>query len=63
MTRKSPTNSARAGVTRRSFAAGAGATGLLAGTALVIYPVEGKLVFRRMLSGGAVDAFLAYLAR
>ena len=37
--------------------------GLLAGTALVIYPVEGKIVFRRMLSGGAVDAFLAYLAR
>src|SRR6188768_1446232 len=33
MTRKSPTNSARAGVTRRSFAAGAGAAGLLAGTA------------------------------
>jgi hypothetical protein len=37
--------------------------GLHAGTALVIYPVEGKIVFRRMLSGGAVDAFLAYLAR
>ena len=37
--------------------------GLLAGTALVIYPVEGKIVFRKMLSGGAVDAFLAYLAR
>ena len=33
MTRKSPTKSARAGVTRRSFAAGAGAAGLLAGTA------------------------------
>ena len=33
MIRKSPTNSARAGVTRRSFAAGAGAAGLLAGTA------------------------------
>src|SRR6185369_10530513 len=33
MTRRSPTNSARAGVTRRSFAAGAGAAGLLAGTA------------------------------
>ena len=38
-------------------------TGLLAGTTLVIYPVEGKIVFRRMLGGGAVDAFLAYLAR
>lgn len=38
-------------------------SGLLAGTTLVIYPVEGKIVFRRMLSGGAVDAFLAYLAR
>ena len=37
--------------------------GLLAGTTLVIYPVEGKIVFRRMLFGGAVDAFLAYLAR
>lgn len=37
--------------------------GLVAGTALVMYPVEGKIVFRRMLSGGAVDAFLAYLAR
>jgi hypothetical protein len=37
--------------------------GLLPGTALVIYPVEGKIVFRRMLTGGAVDAFLAYLAR
>ena len=33
MIRKSPTNPARAGVTRRSFAAGAGAAGLLAGTA------------------------------
>ena len=38
-------------------------SGLLAGTALVIYPVEGKIVFRRILGGGAVDAFLAYLAR
>lgn len=37
--------------------------GLLEGTALVIYPVEGKVVFRKMLTGGAVDAFLAYLAR
>lgn len=43
---------------KRDFGAG-----LLEGTALVIYPVEGKIVFRRMLSGGAVDAFLAYLAR
>src|SRR6202158_2490963 len=33
MSRKSPTASARAGVSRRSFAAGAGAAGLLAGTA------------------------------
>src|SRR6476659_661396 len=33
MIRKSPTNPARAGVTRRRFAAGAGAAGLLAGTA------------------------------
>ena len=33
MIRKSPTNPARAGITRRSFAAGAGAAGLLAGTA------------------------------
>src|SRR5712675_3349360 len=33
MTSKSPTKSARAGVTRRRFAAGAGAAGLLAGTA------------------------------
>ncbi len=33
MTRKSSTVSARAGVTRRSFAAGVGAAGLLAGTA------------------------------
>jgi hypothetical protein len=33
MTRKSPTKSARAGDTRRSFAAGAGAAGFLAGTA------------------------------
>src|SRR3954465_1293751 len=33
MIRKSPTNPTRAGVTRRSFAAGAGAAGLLAGTA------------------------------
>jgi branched-chain amino acid transport system substrate-binding protein len=33
MIRKSSTSSARAGVTRRSFAAGAGATALLAGTA------------------------------
>jgi branched-chain amino acid transport system substrate-binding protein len=33
MTRNSPTNSAGRGVTRRSFAAGAGAAGLLAGTA------------------------------
>jgi branched-chain amino acid transport system substrate-binding protein len=33
MTRNSPTNSAHRGVTRRSFAAGAGAAGLLAGTA------------------------------
>ena len=33
MIRKSPTKSARAAVTRRSFAAGAGAAGLLAGTA------------------------------
>src|SRR3954471_14886965 len=33
MIRKSPTNPAKAGVTRRSFAAGAGAAGLLAGTA------------------------------
>src|SRR5215475_8088043 len=33
MTRKSPMTSAPRGVTRRSFAAGAGAAGLLAGTA------------------------------
>src|SRR3954449_2463666 len=33
MIRKSPMNPARAGVTRRRFAAGAGAAGLLAGTA------------------------------
>ncbi len=33
MIRKSSTASARAGVTRRSFAAGAGAAALLAGTA------------------------------
>src|SRR5262245_34527273 len=33
MTRNSPTNSAHRGVTRRSFAVGAGAAGLLAGTA------------------------------
>ena len=33
MIRKSPTNPARAGVTRRTFTAGAGAAGLLAGTA------------------------------
>src|SRR6187200_3650377 len=33
MIRKSPTNPARAGVTRRSFAAGAGAAGLVAGSA------------------------------
>ena len=33
MTRNSTTNSAHRGVTRRSFAAGAGAAGLLAGTA------------------------------
>ena len=33
MTPNSPTNSAHRGVTRRSFAAGAGAAGLLAGTA------------------------------
>ena len=33
MTRRSPTTSVRAGVSRRGFAAGAGAAGLLAGTA------------------------------
>jgi branched-chain amino acid transport system substrate-binding protein len=33
MTHDSPTNGARAGISRRSFAAGAGAAGLLAGTA------------------------------
>ncbi len=33
MTRTSPRNPARSGVTRRSFAAGASAAGLLAGTA------------------------------
>jgi hypothetical protein len=28
-----------------------------------LYPVEGKLVFRKMLGGGLVNDFLAYLAR
>jgi hypothetical protein len=37
--------------------------GLTAGTALALYPIEGKIVFRRMLGGGAVNDFLAYLAR
>lgn len=37
--------------------------GLSAGTALALYPIEGKIVFRRMLGGGAVNDFLAYLAR
>jgi hypothetical protein len=37
--------------------------GLPAGTALVMYPIEGKIVFRRMLSGGVINDFLAYLAR
>ena len=36
--------------------------GLVAGTALSLYPVEGKLVFRKMLGGGIVNDFLAYLA-
>jgi hypothetical protein len=37
--------------------------GLTAGTALALYPIEGKIVFRRMLGGGVVNDFLAYLAR
>ncbi len=37
--------------------------GLAAGTTLVIYPVEGKIVFRRMLGRGLIDDFLAYMAR
>lgn len=37
--------------------------GLAPGTTLVIYPVEGKIVFRRMLGRGLIDDFLAYLAR
>jgi hypothetical protein len=37
--------------------------GLIAGTALVFFPKEGKIVFRRMLGGGLIDDFLAYLAR
>jgi hypothetical protein len=37
--------------------------GLMSGTALVLYPMEGKIVFRRMLGGGLIDDFLAYLAR
>jgi hypothetical protein len=37
--------------------------GLISGTALVLYPMEGKIVFRRMLGGGLIDDFLAYLAR
>jgi hypothetical protein len=37
--------------------------GLIPGTALVFYPKEGKIVFRRMLGGGVIDDFLAYLAR
>jgi hypothetical protein len=40
-----------------------GYEGLVPGTALSLYPVEGKLVFRKMLGGGLVNDFLAYLAR
>jgi hypothetical protein len=37
--------------------------GLPPGTAVVIHPVEGKIIFRRMLGGGVIDDFLVYLAR
>lgn len=37
--------------------------GLPPGTALSMYPIEGKIIFRRMLSGGVINDFLAYLAR
>lgn len=37
--------------------------GLPRGTAVVIYPTEGKIIFRRMLGGGVINDFLAYMAR
>lgn len=37
--------------------------GLPAGTALAMYPIEGKIIFRRMLSKGVINDFLAHLAR
>ena len=36
--------------------------GLAAGTAVVLYPIEGKVVFRRMLGRGVISDFLVYLA-
>jgi hypothetical protein len=36
--------------------------GLIPGTALVFFPDEGKIIFRRMLGKGVIDAFLANLA-
>jgi hypothetical protein len=36
--------------------------GLPRGTAVVIYPTEGKIIFRRMLGGGVINDFLAYMA-
>jgi hypothetical protein len=37
--------------------------GLPPKTAVVLYPVEGKIVFRRMLGRGVIDDFLANVAR
>jgi hypothetical protein len=37
--------------------------GLPPGTAVVLYPVEGKIVFRKMLGKGIIDEFLAFVAR
>lgn len=36
--------------------------GLIPGTALVFFPDEGKIIFRRMLGKGMIHGFLAYLA-
>jgi len=36
--------------------------GLPAGTYVILFPIEGKIVFRRMLGRGVIDDFLAYLA-